>query len=140
MSTITPSRTTKLAHRLLPVIRERRESMLESYAAAVEADRKMGYRPQTCIHGAYMWVDYDIPCGTCESEGRNWLPSIHQVAVSHAREALAECDRRYALIRPIMFDKERPDDDVLDKMIDWACCEPLRALLENYDLYGKSST
>ena len=37
------------------------------YEMECENAYKLGYRPKYCIHGTYMWCDYDVICGHCEA-------------------------------------------------------------------------
>lgn len=39
---------------------------LSRHEAAASRWREQGLAPRNCIHGAYLWVDHDIPCGACE--------------------------------------------------------------------------
>lgn len=39
---------------------------LSRYEADVAHWREQGLAPRNCVHGAYLWVDHDIPCGACE--------------------------------------------------------------------------
>jgi len=45
-------------------INERREQ----YRAECKAWAKQGFRPQYCIHGTNLWVEYDPICGYCEAD------------------------------------------------------------------------
>lgn len=62
MNTVSTSALYPLFVEALRAIRENRaeyERECEEYARA-------GYRPRTCIHGTYLWTDYDPICGRCE--------------------------------------------------------------------------
>lgn len=52
----------KIAVAYMRWLRERRDT----YERECEAYARQGYRPHYCIHGVNQWVDYDIPCGSCE--------------------------------------------------------------------------
>lgn len=49
-----------------------------------------GYRFPTCIHGANLWVDHDIPCGYCEMG-----ESDISIAQGNARERFARFNSRW---------------------------------------------
>lgn len=82
------TRVLSLARHVLHAIRK--------HEAAYEADVKHWYehgdgRPTSeggrghlypyCIHGAYLWVDHDIPCGVCEmDQGRATWRAVHEAA------------------------------------------------------------
>lgn len=46
-------------------LRAIRENRAE-YERECEEYRAQGFRPQYCIHGVNMWVDYDCACWRCE--------------------------------------------------------------------------
>lgn len=51
------------------VLRAARVLYTAAKAERAEYEREhaeRGHIPERCIHGAYMWVDHDIPCGACE--------------------------------------------------------------------------
>lgn len=39
---------------------------LSRHEADADQWREQGLAPRNCVHGAYLWVDHDIPCGACE--------------------------------------------------------------------------
>lgn len=47
-----------------------------------------GYRPSHCIHGTYLWVDYDPICAGCEDWGFNGLDPLepYHFAIAEVRE------------------------------------------------------
>lgn len=45
---------------------DRIQRTIEDYNIMVTDCRKQGYRPSHCIHGTYLWVDYDVMCPGCE--------------------------------------------------------------------------
>jgi hypothetical protein len=63
-----------------------REQRAEYYRECREY-AKQGLRPRYCIHGTYMWVDYDCACWRCES----WEDDLPDTVLAyiHAKKALA---------------------------------------------------
>ena len=57
-----------------------------------DAQDNSPYAPMYCIHGAYQWVEHDIPCGTCELAGRNYVDH-YGYALNAARESLGNVDK-----------------------------------------------
>jgi hypothetical protein len=46
--------------------RARIAQLWEEYYANAEECASQGYRPSHCVHGVYLWVDYDCVCWRCE--------------------------------------------------------------------------
>lgn len=69
----------------------------KEYSSEVEEAAKEGLRPETCIHGTYMWSDYDVICPGCEGgEFTEWTPAdeVREVAMNFAIvETLREADK-----------------------------------------------
>lgn len=49
----------------LTLVKKMRERQAE-YLEECHNWHKQGYRPEVCIHGTYMWTDYDNMCMGCE--------------------------------------------------------------------------
>lgn len=75
---------------LYPLYVEARKYLVErreAYELECEEYAREGYRPQYCIHGVNMWVDYDCACWRCE-EGVEYLPDAvraHEMARNEAQ-------------------------------------------------------
>ena len=54
-----------------------------------------GMIPERCVHGAYLWVDHDIPCGACE-EGDNPANVTPEVARDYAEGLI--CRYNHAVV------------------------------------------
>lgn len=66
--TITTRRPAALTRRnqlALLKVNEHRQRVAE-YEAECRDESRQGYRPSHCIHGMYLWVDYDVICWQCE--------------------------------------------------------------------------
>lgn len=81
---------TRVALDFLKSIKANWAARIEEYAAECAQDRKEGHRPSHCIHGAYLWVDWDVICGRCE-DGDTPL-DLYQEALGQARRFLAQKD------------------------------------------------
>lgn len=74
---------------LYPLYVEARKILVErreAYERECEEYARDGYRPQHCIHGTYLWTDYDPICGGCESgeESESDAKRAHQMARNEA--------------------------------------------------------
>ena len=56
----------------------------EAWLAQCAEDARNGFRPQFCIHGVYLWVDYDCVCWRCESDDRSELEQARDIAYARA--------------------------------------------------------
>lgn len=71
MTTTTPAPATRTVHHrtiqriALRIVRDHRARVDEYEQECDEAARE-GYRPHYCIHGANLWVEYDVICPGCE--------------------------------------------------------------------------
>ena len=72
----------------LHYVRESKRREREYYAEYADSP----YAPEYCIHGAYQWVAHDIPCGTCELAGRNYVDH-YGYALDAARESLDNVEK-----------------------------------------------
>lgn len=82
-----------------------------------------GYRYPRCIHGRSLWVDHDIPCGTCEmGEQRATSVAVHEAAF-----AVNERKRRLAWLAEMPSRDEMPEATRL-ALGTWASC-PVTDLL-----------
>jgi len=72
-----------------------------------------GYRFPTCIHGASLWVDHDIPCGACEMGDDSPI----QNAIIYGRESFIRFLARWE------WAKKAPGDldyETRNRLIHWA--------------------
>lgn len=114
-------RLTKLAKQLLPGIRAQQATMRTDYANACADYSRDGFSPAYCLHGASLWVDYDIPCGYCETYGSDYLESPLSIALREARRRVAESNRRQSAA----IDARAAGLPIsIDMLLDWAL-EPL---------------
>lgn len=74
------------------IARVRRE--IAEWEEQCEEEARQGYRPSHCIHGTYMWVEWDCACGWCEAEGNTI--DIYANALGHIKNLRAECLKRAA--------------------------------------------
>ena len=111
----------KVAMQLLPGIRVRQATIRADYASACADYRRDGFGPAYCLHGASLWVDYDIPCGCCETYGSDYLESPLSIALREARRRVAESNRRQSAAIDARV-AGLPVD--VDALLDWAL-EPL---------------
>ena len=58
------------------------------------AEARHGFSPSHCIHGTYMWVDWDVRCWQCEAGGTTI--DIYASAIAHVKALRAECLNRAA--------------------------------------------
>lgn len=89
---------------------------LRAEYAAWEAEcaryHEQGFNPHYCVHGANLWVDYDIPCGTCEQGA-----TLEEQALALAQYQWAQFAERMAWLnkRP-----EGLDHVQVGTLVDWA--------------------
>lgn len=75
------------------------ERIHRDYLDDCAADRRRGYRPQTCEHGVNQWVDYDPICGLCEYGHSLGDPMFRrQLALENAKERLEQSQRMFRLL------------------------------------------
>ena len=68
---------------LFPYYVEARAVIAENraeYAKACKEWAEQGLRPAYCIHGTYLWVDYDCACYRCEGDYRSDLEQAVDLA------------------------------------------------------------
>ena len=68
---------------IYPLFVEARKVLRENYEgwlAQCREEAKMGYRPSRCIHGTYLWVDYDCACYRCELDDRTEIQEARDLA------------------------------------------------------------
>lgn len=132
MSTTTDTshrRVMMLALRMVKQIKVDQARRREEWEMEAAQDYREGHTPHYCIHGVNQWVDYDCACWACEELGWNVLPNPYQVALSAARSAWAEFDRRWALTQAVQIaltvDRQR---ELSASLRDW-CFAPLDGAL-----------
>lgn len=89
----------ELAHRLLGEIRAELDATRAEYERDREEDRTNGHRPERCIHGVNVWVDYDCPCFLCEDSDRDMFATpaiILETALWEAKRRFAKADKAMA--------------------------------------------
>lgn len=102
-------------------------SNYRDYLAECEEERRMGYRPSHCRHGANLWVDYDCACGLCEDEGNYWHDSREwERAKWFAADRVAQLNKRYSLMMALI----REGMEFNAELVDWIGNE--RAGLKRY--------
>jgi hypothetical protein len=111
------------------VLKQARADWAEYREACDEAYRA-GYRPHYCRHGVNLWTDYDPMCGACEDGRGYWdYPTECQDALDTAKRAIAECDRRQELTRPVTRDPKLPGTIAAD-LLTWILA-PMTAITRN---------
>jgi hypothetical protein len=73
-----------IAKEIYPLYKEAREWLVqrrEEYRKECDYYYKQGFRPQHCIHGVNMWVDYDCACWQCEVDNSD-IQIARDMAVS----------------------------------------------------------
>ena len=84
----------RLALLEVKLAKENIAEQLAQYKRDCEADRAQGFRPQYCIHGVNVGVDYDCACWQCEESDHDPLRNPHliygaAIARAYALEAKA---------------------------------------------------
>lgn len=77
-----------------------------------------GYRYPRCIHGANLWVDHDIACGTCESG-----VTLREIHLADAANDYAEFMRRTEAIKALTamgYGRDGVDTDAIKPLNEWA--------------------
>ena len=106
---------------MLRTFKARAARIQAEYEAECEAWRRDGFSPAFCIHGVYLWGDYDCQCWGCEEYG-NCIPSM--APYRKVRELYLEHDERYDQIRPMLAALRGKYDSASDSarsaLIKWA--------------------
>lgn len=114
----------ELAHKIFWKRREDARRQQADWEQMAEECREQGFRPEYCIHGTYMWVDYDCACGYCEmgeplwDDARDWADAKYD-----ADRLLAETIKRAELYG--QFKKLDPNGALGGQMFEWVF-EPLK--------------
>ena len=78
---------------------ERAARIRADYEAMLADCHRMGYRASHCIHGTYLWGDYDVMCNGCESSDYFLSEDMTFVtALREARDKYAARERRLKLL------------------------------------------
>lgn len=107
------------------LVRVARKLYTEAKAERAEYEREhaeRGHIPERCIHGAYMWVDHDIPCGACEVG-----ITLRQMAVQRAFGEYQVYEDRVAFARAA--DRLHPPGHDSRATWAWACASPFLTLV-----------
>lgn len=96
------------------------------YVAECKADWQMtGYRAHYCRHGVNQWVDYDIPCGMCETYGNYW---DYLTELTAARDTVYRA-KQLVIKRADALSAVAALGGSISELIPWAG-EPLRQLMD----------
>ncbi len=94
------------------------------YEEMCEQDRRDGFRPRCCIHGASNWTDYDNICGACEDGYGSYEGLVlYRLALDWAhRDWRQATERNEALM--VILRLGGFSDTLRSELIDWAL-EPI---------------
>lgn len=88
---------------------------------------EQGFRPEYCIHGTYMWVEWDCACGLCEQGEPLWDDARDWDAAKRKAAAILEAveQRRKLTLEFVKLDPR--NCDIREALVDWSL-EPLRSV------------
>lgn len=86
------------------------------YLEECESYYRRGFTPEFCIHGKYLWTDYDAICGWCE-DGEE---STYKYALRLAKRDFADFHNRIDWLnkRPDRFDQPMPNE-LFNQIMAW---------------------
>lgn len=99
------------------------------YDEMVRECAEQGFRPKYCIHGTYMWTDWDPICGYCENGEPLWSDSRDWARAKDEAERILEAvaQRRMVVLEVVRLDPR--NSELREKLVDWS--------LEPFGKYGK---
>ena len=106
-----------------------REAWTE-YLAECEEDRRNGYRPHYCRHGADLWVDYDVICGPCEDGWSYWDEDREREAAKADAEFRVEQMDELHTLGTRLKALGAPNDEVMTYWMERAL--KLKAIVDQY--------
>lgn len=108
-----------LVVRLYDDVLARIEARWAEYEKECEEWAAQGFRPERCIHGTYLWTDYDPICGECEQ-----ALDKHEQAIMSALWSFADFQRRlvgaYAFMNLVADEGDQPAGYSAGAIYQWA--------------------